>query len=96
MIVNSDERNWTWMDEGLNTFCQYLAEKEWDYNYPTRRGEAQSVTDYMASDKAVLSPIYVVVGQRHRPGSQCLRQARCRVKYSARNNHGSRAIRLCF
>ena len=45
------------MDEGLNTFCQYLAEKEWDYNYPTRRGEAQSVTEYMASDKAVLSPI---------------------------------------
>ncbi len=57
MIVNSDERQWTWMDEGLNTFCQYLAEKEWDYNYPTRRGEAQSVTEYMASDKAVLSPI---------------------------------------
>jgi aminopeptidase N len=57
MIVNSDERNWTWMDEGLNTFCQYLAEKEWDYNYPTRRGEAQSVTEYMASDKAVLTPI---------------------------------------
>lgn len=57
MIVNSDERNWTWMDEGLNTFCQYLAEKEWDYNYPTRRGEAQSITDYMASSKDVLSPI---------------------------------------
>jgi hypothetical protein len=57
MIVNSDERQWTWMDEGLNTFCQYLAEKEWDYNYPTRRGEAQSITDYMASSKDVLSPI---------------------------------------
>jgi hypothetical protein len=57
MIVNSDERQWTWMDEGLNTFCQYLAEKDWDYNYPTRRGEAQSITDYMASEKAVLSPI---------------------------------------
>ena len=57
MIVNSDERQWTWMDEGLNTFCQYLAEKEWDYNFPSRRGEPQYITDYMKADKAVLSPI---------------------------------------
>ncbi|GAB4054811.1 M1 family metallopeptidase [Spirosoma litoris] len=57
MIVNSDERQWTWMDEGLNTFCQYLAEKEWDYNFPSRRGEPQYIVDYMKSDKSVLSPI---------------------------------------
>ncbi|RYC68407.1 MULTISPECIES: M1 family metallopeptidase [Spirosoma] len=57
MIVNSDERQWTWMDEGLNTFCQYLAEKEWDYNFPTSRGEPQQIVDYMKSDKSVLSPI---------------------------------------
>ncbi len=57
MIVNSDERQWTWMDEGLNTFCQYLAEKEWDYNYPARRGEPRDIVDYMKSDKSVLSPI---------------------------------------
>ena len=57
MIVNSDERQWSWMDEGLNTFCQYLAEKEWDYNFPSRRGEPQYIVDYMKSDKAVLSPI---------------------------------------
>ncbi|MBE9465473.1 M1 family metallopeptidase [Dyadobacter subterraneus] len=57
MIVNSDERQWAWMDEGLNTFCQYLAEKEWDFNYPSRRGEPMFITDYMASDKSVLSPI---------------------------------------
>jgi hypothetical protein len=57
MIVNSDERQWAWMDEGLNTFCQYLAEKEWDYNWPTRRGEPQTIVDYMSSDKSVLSPI---------------------------------------
>ncbi len=30
MIVNSDERQWTWMDEGLNTFLQYLSEQEWE------------------------------------------------------------------
>jgi hypothetical protein len=57
MIVNSDERQWAWMDEGLNTFCQYLAEKEWDYNYPTRRGEPNQITEYMSSDPSVLSPI---------------------------------------
>ncbi|WP_221389976.1 M1 family metallopeptidase [Dyadobacter sp. NIV53] len=57
MIVNSDERQWAWMDEGLNTFCQYLAEKEWDYNFPTRRGEPNQITDYMSSDPSVLSPI---------------------------------------
>ena len=40
MIVNSDERQWTWMDEGLNTFLQYLTEKEWDRDFPSRRGPA--------------------------------------------------------
>ncbi|WP_025762984.1 M1 family metallopeptidase [Dyadobacter tibetensis] len=57
MIVNSDERQWAWMDEGLNTFMQYLAEKEWDFNYPTRRGEPNQITDYMSSDPSMLSPI---------------------------------------
>jgi hypothetical protein len=57
MIVNSDERQWAWMDEGLNTFCQYLAQKEWDYNYPAGRGEPNQITEYMSSDKSVLSPI---------------------------------------
>ena len=37
MIVNSDERQWTWMDEGLNTFVQYLAEQEWEDDYPSAR-----------------------------------------------------------
>ena len=57
MIINNDERQWMWMDEGLNTFCQYLAEKEWDYNYPSRRGEAKYITDYMKSDPNTLVPI---------------------------------------
>jgi len=57
MIINSDERQWTWMDEGLNTFCQYLAEKEWDRNYPTRRGPARNITDYMGGDKSRIEPI---------------------------------------
>ncbi len=48
MIVNSDERQWTWMDEGLNTFMQYLAEQEWEEKYPSRRGEPAEIAEYMA------------------------------------------------
>ncbi len=57
MIVNSDERQWTWMDEGLNTFLQYLAEQEWDRNYPSRRGPAYKIVDYMKGDVSNISPI---------------------------------------
>lgn len=57
MIVNSDERQWTWMDEGLNTFCQYLAEQEWDNNYPSQRGPAHKIVDYMKMPKDQLEPI---------------------------------------
>lgn len=57
MIINSDERQWTWMDEGLNTFMQYMAEKEFDRNYPTRRGPARNIVDYMRGDKSKMSPI---------------------------------------
>jgi hypothetical protein len=53
MIVNSDERQWTWMDEGLNTFLQYLAEQEWETNYPSQRGEPQNITAYMKSENQV-------------------------------------------
>ncbi len=57
MIINSDERQWTWMDEGLNTFVQYLAEQEWERGYPSRRGPAYLITDYMRGDKKFISPI---------------------------------------
>jgi len=57
MIINSDERQWTWMDEGLNTFCEYLAEKEWDREFPTRRGPARNIVEYMKGDKTKMSPI---------------------------------------
>jgi hypothetical protein len=49
MIVNSDERQWTWMDEGINTFMQFLAEQAWEADYPSTRGEARAITSYMAS-----------------------------------------------
>ena len=47
MIVASDERKWTWMDEGLNSFVQYYAEKEWDPQYPSQRGPARNIVGYM-------------------------------------------------
>jgi hypothetical protein len=57
MIVNSDERQWSWMDEGLNTFMQFMAEQEWDRNYPSRRGPAHKIVPYMRSEKHLLEPI---------------------------------------
>ncbi len=57
MIINSDERQWTWMDEGLNSFVEYLAEQEWDRNYPSRRGEAKNIVNYMKMDKSTMVPI---------------------------------------
>jgi hypothetical protein len=57
MIINSDERQWSWMDEGLNTFVQYLTEQEWERGYPSRRGPAYMICDYMRGDKRYISPI---------------------------------------
>ncbi len=57
MIVNSDERQWTWMDEGLNTYMQYITEQHWERDYPSRRGPAHKITNYMGGDKSRISPI---------------------------------------
>jgi aminopeptidase N len=54
MIVNSDERQWTWMDEGINSFVQFLAEEAWEENYPVQmRGESRLIVDYMKSRNQV-------------------------------------------
>ena len=57
MIVNSDERQWTWMDEGLNSFLEYLAEISFDPNFPTRKGPAKNIVPYMSGDQKGLDPI---------------------------------------
>jgi hypothetical protein len=49
MVVNSDERQWSWMDEGLNTFLQYVAEQEWSEGYPSQRGDPKDMVEYMRS-----------------------------------------------
>ncbi len=53
MIVNSDERQWTWMDEGINTFCQYLTEVSWEKEYEPGGAEPINITGYMGSDNQV-------------------------------------------
>jgi hypothetical protein len=53
MIVNSDERQWTWMDEGLNTFVQSLAQEAWEEDYPAGRGDPRFIVDYMRSKNQV-------------------------------------------
>lgn len=57
MIINSDERQWSWMDEGLNTFVEYLTEELFDNKFPVRRGPAFTITDYMKLPKDQLEPI---------------------------------------
>ncbi|MEO6733709.1 MAG: M1 family metallopeptidase [Ferruginibacter sp.] len=57
MIINSDERQWSWMDEGLNSFCQYLSEELWDNKFPVSRGPAYKIVDYMKLPKDQLEPI---------------------------------------
>ena len=57
MIVNSDERQWTWMDEGLNSYLQFLTEQEWDREYPSWRGPPKNIVNYMKGNKNNLSPI---------------------------------------
>ncbi|WP_034041276.1 M1 family metallopeptidase [Wocania ichthyoenteri] len=68
MIVNSDERQWTWMDEGLNTFLQYVAEQDFGAwypdalskahkEYPSRRGPAANIVNYMGGNQDYIAPI---------------------------------------
>ncbi|MEM9894813.1 MAG: M1 family metallopeptidase [Bacteroidota bacterium] len=61
MIINSDERQWTWMDEGLNTFVQYLTEQELTdqlgYEFPSRRGPADKIVPYMSGERGLVRPI---------------------------------------
>jgi len=52
MTVNSDERQWTWMDEGLNSFLDAMAGLEWDPDIPWKV-EPRDIVDYMKSEHQV-------------------------------------------
>jgi hypothetical protein len=57
MIVNSDERQWTWMDEGLNSYMEMLAELDYDKDFPIVRGYPKNIVKYMAGDQSTIAPI---------------------------------------
>jgi len=57
MIINSDERQWTWMDEGLNSYLEMLAELDYDKDFPMRRGLPKNIVDYMNGDQSQIAPI---------------------------------------
>ncbi|SMD36204.1 hypothetical protein SAMN04488029_2774 [Reichenbachiella faecimaris] len=57
MIINSDERQWAWMDEGLNSFVESLTEKEHYPNKRRKRGDPLLILDYMKGDKEGMRPI---------------------------------------
>jgi hypothetical protein len=62
MIVNSDERQWMWMDEGLNTFTELLAEQafEKEIGFPLdSRGLPKQVVPFMKGDQSKMHPIMV-------------------------------------
>jgi len=53
MTVNSDERQWTWMDEGINSFLDSVAGYEWDPDMPWTRSLARDLVPYMTSTNQV-------------------------------------------
>jgi hypothetical protein len=57
MIINSDERHWAWLDEGINSFVEYLTEQEWERGFPSRRGQPATAIPYMTSNKKTQKPI---------------------------------------
>lgn len=57
MIINNDERQWTWMDEGLNSFLQYRTETERYENFPSWWGTGKSIAPFMKGDKTVQRPV---------------------------------------
>lgn len=57
MIINNDERQWTWMDEGVNTFIQYRTQVENYPDMPQRRGPASSIVAYMKGDNSSQRPL---------------------------------------
>ena len=57
MIINSDERQWTWMDEGLNSYMEMLAELDYDKDFPITRGYPKNIVKYMSGDQSTIAPI---------------------------------------
>ena len=57
MIVNNDERQCTWLDEGLNTFLEKETKRE---RYPTLdlvHGTPKGIVPFMKGDKSIMRPV---------------------------------------
>ena len=99
MIINSDERQWTWMDEGLNTFMQYLTEQEWDRDYPSWRGKPRNIVDYMKGDPnahrqgAGIEPIMTNSESLTQFGNNAYGKPCTALEHPARDRDGPRALR---
>lgn len=57
MIINSDERQWAWMDEGINTFLEYLTKDENYENFPHSMGPPSTIVPYMKGNKKYIRPM---------------------------------------
>jgi hypothetical protein len=57
MIVNSDERQWSWMDEGLNSFLEREVKRERYPNVSISWGSPKGMAGYMKGDKNMMRPI---------------------------------------
>ncbi|HNP96362.1 MAG TPA: M1 family metallopeptidase [Cyclobacteriaceae bacterium] len=57
MIVNSDERQWTWMDEGLNTFLEHETIRTRYEGFDDTSGTPRGIIPFMKGDKSIMRPI---------------------------------------
>ena len=57
MIINNDERQTTWMDEGIDSFVQLLTELERYPQLDWNRGKPAGLVPYMKGDKTIMRPL---------------------------------------
>ncbi|MEK6780961.1 MAG: M1 family metallopeptidase [Bacteroidota bacterium] len=70
MIVNSDERQWTWMDEGLNTFLERETTRTRYPDFDVTSGSPKGIVPYMKGDKNIMRPVMAAAdnqGRGHGP-----------------------------
>ncbi|MBN8431995.1 M1 family metallopeptidase [Microbulbifer salipaludis] len=64
MRINTDEREWAWLDEGLVSFIEYRAEHSWEVNFDVIYGEPRSVAEYTSD--AISQPVMSSADSLHR------------------------------
>jgi aminopeptidase N len=57
MIVNNDERQWTWMDEGLNTFLERETTRTRYPDFDVTSGSPKGIVPFMKGDKNIMRPV---------------------------------------